>query len=295
MTVEQLKPVFLDTFRRFGEDRATSIAASLAFYAMLSISPVLVLAVLITGMVLGEESARTALLEQVQDMIGRQGAEFIESLLVNQTLNQNGFWPALLSIGVILFGASALFVQLRDAVHVIWGEAPSRSGVLAMVVQRLVAGVMVVVFGLVVLAWLGLETFLAYWKPGGVGSSIWPVVTVLISVCFFTFVAAAWMKYLVPERLSWGDVWPGGLVVAVLFTLGKVILALYFALAKVSAAYGSAGAIVILLLWIYYNAQIFFLGLEFVQSLALDRRRLHPERKRKIDEKSERRREEQAA
>lgn len=292
MTVEQIRDVFVDAFRRFGEDRAPNVAASLTFFAMLSISPVLVLAVTVTSIVLGEESARRSLLEQVESYIGRQGAEFIETLLENQALNQNGIWPTILGLGVIIFGASALFQHLREAVLIIWGDKPPRAGFMQMVVQRLIAGVMVPVFGIIMLAWLALEGFIAYWAPFEEGSRWGTLLAAFVSIAFFTVVAAAWIKYLVPTRLRWKDLIPGGLLVGVSFTLGKFVLTLYFALAKVSAAYGSAGAIVVLLVWIYYNVQIFFLGIEFTQSLLLHSKALHPARERKIEEKDKRRQEE---
>jgi membrane protein len=273
MTTRQLTDLLKEAFQKWNDDNATRISAALAFYTMLSLAPVLVLAVAIASLVLGEESTRQALMHDVQSSLGKEGAEFIQGMLESQALNRSGVLPAILSVGVMLLGASALFVQLRESVISIWGQdKDAKKGFVRLLIERAIAGLMVLVFGMVLLAWLGIEAMLTF---GATGSGLrdtlgglWPLISALISIVFWSLIFSMAFRFLPPAKLAFKDVFLPGVITATGFAIGKLGLGLYFSMAKVSAAYGSAGALVILLLWIFYNAQIFFFGLEFTQVYA---------------------------
>ncbi|HZH99453.1 MAG TPA: YihY/virulence factor BrkB family protein [Fimbriimonadaceae bacterium] len=273
MTTRQLTDLLKEAFQKWSDDNAARISAALAFYTMLSLAPVLVLAVALASLFLGEQSTREALMRDIHGSLGAEGADFIKGILEGQALNRSGVWPTIISIGVMLMGASALFLQLRESVISIWGrDEDAKKGFVVLLVQRAIAGVMVLIFGMVLLAWLGVEAMLTFSSDkadlrNSLGG-LWPLISLLISISFWTIVFSLAFRYLPPAKLKFTDVWLAGALTAVGFAVGKFGLGLYFSLAKVSAAYGSAGALVIILLWIFYNAQIFFFGLEFTQVYA---------------------------
>jgi membrane protein len=277
--VRDLLDMMKQGVRFWSEDNAARLSASLAFFAMLAISPLLVLAVIVAGMILGEGEARTRILEQAEGAVGPQGAEFLAGIIDQAAVGGGAIIPTVISLIVIFYGASNLFFQLRNSMDYVWKIKPreDRHFVKTFLIQRGKAFLSVLAAGIVIIGLLLLEGFLTYLsRRAGIDNAglawLWTLLTILISTAFWSVVFAAAFKLLPSRRIEWSSVWIAGIITAIAFTLGKIVLGLYFEMARVQVAYGAAGALVIILLWTFYNAQIFFFGAELSRAMA---HRLH--------------------
>lgn len=258
-------------------DKAPQMGAALAYYTIFSLSPLLLLAIGIASLVFGEEAARGGLLVELEKTMGPLTAAAIESMLKNAY--ESGGSAGLTGVGlvVLLFGASGMFIQLQESLNTIWKvtDPPERSGVREWLSDRLTALVAVLGTGFLLLTSLILSALLQAAKkfltpdalPGGAVS--WEVVYALVSLAFVALLFALIFK-LVPEApVAWRDVWLGAVLTAVLFTLGKYLLGLYLGRSGVASAFGAAGSVVVVLVWIYYSSQIVLFGAEFTRAYAV--------------------------
>jgi membrane protein len=258
-----------DTVSAWITHNASSLGAALAFYTLFSIAPILVIAMAVAGSVFGPNVAETQVLGEMQGLLGETGAKAVQSLLASA--HQSGLKGIAAAIGVVtlLIGATSVFGELQNTLDYIW-KSPKKSSVAWWRILRsrvlsvgLILGVgfllmvsLVVSAALAALgAWFG--TFLVQWRV------ILPALDLILSLGLTTVLFAMIYKYVPRENIAWGDVWIGGLVTACLFTVGKQLIGLYLGRSSLSSAYGAAGSIMVLLLWIYYSAQIFLLGAEF--------------------------------
>jgi membrane protein len=261
--------VVRDTVSDWITHNASSLGAALAFYTLFSIAPILVIAMAVAGSVFGPNAAETRVLGEMRELLGDAGANAVQGLLASA--HQSGLKGIAAAIGIVtlLVGATSVFGELQNTLDYIW-KSPKKTSVAWWRILRsrilsvgLILGVgfllmvsLIVSAALAALgAWLG--TFLAQW------SVILPALDLVLSLGLTTILFAMIYKYVPREDLAWGDVWIGGLVTACLFTVGKLLIGLYLGRSSLSSAYGAAGSIMVLLLWIYYSAQIFLLGAEF--------------------------------
>jgi membrane protein len=261
--------VVRDTVSEWIKHNASSLGAALSFYTLFSIAPILVIAMAVAGYVFGPNVAEAHVLDQMRGLLGNAGAAAVQSLLASA--HKSGLKGVAAALGVItlLVGATSVFGELQNTLDYIW-KTPQQDGVAWWRILRsrilsvsLILGVgfllmvsLLVSAALAALgAWLG--TFMVRW------SVILPAVDLLLSLGLTTVLFAMIYKYVPRERIAWGDVWIGGLVTACLFSVGKLLIGQYLGRSSLSSAYGAAGSIMVLLLWIYYSAQIFLLGAEF--------------------------------
>jgi len=283
--------VVRDTVSDWITHNASSLGAALAFYTLFSIAPILVIAMAVAGSVFGPNVAETQVLDQMRGLLGDAGAKAVQSLLASA--HQSGLKGIAAAIGVVtlLIGATSVFGELQKTLDYIW-KSPEKSSVAWWRILRsrilsvgLILGVgFLLMVSLVVSAALSalgawFQTFLVQW------SVILPALDLVLSLGLATVLFAMIYKFVPREDIAWGDVWIGGLVTACLFTVGKLLIGLYLGRSSLSSAYGAAGSIMVLLLWIYYSAQIFLLGAEFthVFTYALgsrSQRRTRPVRRR---------------
>ncbi|MBX7168951.1 MAG: YihY/virulence factor BrkB family protein [Pirellulales bacterium] len=253
------------------DDECSRWGAVLAFYSMMSLAPLLVIAVAIAGTVYGEAAAQGALVGRMQELAGQNGAEVIEQILANAHRPGLGSLAALLSVGVLLFAAGSVFTELRAALNHIWEVAPPATGTVWQFVKGKLLGLaMVLVTGTMLLSTLALSTLaqvargdLANWWPGLVAAGPWS--DMLISFVLLTGLFALVYRYLSDVRVAWRDVWVGALITAILFSIGKSLLGVYLGRSSWASAYGAAGSFVLLIVWIYYSAQILLFGAELTQ------------------------------
>lgn len=249
---------------------ALSQGAALAYYTLFSLTPLLVLVILVAALLLGRAAAEGQVVEQIQDLVGAETARSVEEMVRKASAPRAGIVPALVSFAAMLLGASGLIGQLRTSLNHIWGTTPRGGGVRAMVRQRLAALGLIGGMGLLLVLSMVLSAVLAAVReilathlPFAGPLLPWLDVglSLVVSVAFFAMI----FRFVPDVRLPWRDVWLGGLVTALLFTAGKSLLGLYLGRAGTTSIYGAAGSLVLLLLWVYYSAQMLLLGAEFTQ------------------------------
>lgn len=263
MNRQELRPLFAKTFQNWNEDNAARLSAAFSFYAVLSLAPLLVLAIAVATNFLGAGEVRNQLFKQVHEQVGAGAVEFLRTVIDKASKPSATTIATVLSLLAALFGASNLFGQLDDSVKTIWGAtAPKGSAIKNFIVAKAVSITMALVFAILVLLWMVIGSVISYWGHTTSGFPGWPLVGFLVSVLFLTGVFSVTFKALPRGMVAWSDVWIPAMTTAVLFSLSRFILGLYFTYSGVATAYGSAGALVVILLWIYYASQIFFFGVE---------------------------------
>jgi membrane protein len=264
-----------DTFREWREDGATRLAAALAYYTTFSLAPLLVLVIAIAGLVGGHEAAETQTMAQVQDLLGEEGREFVAGMIESASQPATGLTATLIGTATLLFGALGAFGELQNSLNTIWEVKPKPAtdfwdGIKRFVLKRLVSFAMVLVIGFLLLASLVMSAALS--ALGEYIGNRWPMadlwlglINFTISFLVITVLFAMIFKFLPEIQIAWKDVWLGAAVTSVLFSLGKFLIGLYLGRSQVGNIFGAAGSLAILLIWIYYSAQILFFGAEFTQ------------------------------
>jgi membrane protein len=278
-------PFLKQTYSQWSDHNAPRLGASVAFYSILSFAPLLVLITAIIGLFFGHESAHGALVNEARQVIGDRGADTVESLLKSADKPVSGTFASIIAFITLLFGASGVFTELHDALNIMW-DAPKQesSGFLGLIKERLFSFGMVLVVGFLLLVSLLLSAGLAY--LGHSFAQVLPLPPFVLQILSFcvSFVVIATLfallfKYVPAVHVSWREVIVGALGTALLFTIGKFLLGIYLAKASVGSAYGAAGSLVAVVVWIYYSAQIFFFGAEFTRVYAdADRPKAVPQR-----------------
>lgn len=265
-----------ETFRKWGEHKDSRMAAALAYYTVFSLSPLLILVIAIAGSVLGEEAARGQIVAQLRQLIGTQGAEVIETVIAGAgNPDENiSIIASIISLGVLLFGATGVFIQLQDSLNTIWEVAPKpENNFKIFFLSRFLSFGMVMGIAFMLLVSLIISAALAFLNEvlgslsPGMGY-LWSALNIIISFSVITLLFALIFKYLPDVNVAWRDVLMGAVITALLFTLGKYLIGLYLGKSTFSSTYGAAGSLIVLLFWIYYSSQILFLGAEFTQIYA---------------------------
>jgi membrane protein len=252
-------------------DNAPRLGAALAYYTVFSISPLMIIVVAIAGLWFGHEAARQQIFDQLSGLIGHQGAEAVQRVLANAHRPETGVFATLVAVITLLIGSTGVFVELQDALNTIWGvKAKSSKGWVSFVWNRVISFAMVLAIGFLLLVSLllsaalaALGKYLGHFAPDI--QLAWQVMNFLLSFGVITLLFALMFKFLPDVRIAWKDVWIGALITSFLFTLGKFLLGLYLGRTGVASTYGAAGSLVVVLVWVYYSAQILFFGAEFTQ------------------------------
>lgn len=261
------------------DDRASSMGAALAFYTAFSLAPLLVIVIAVAGMIYGVDAARGAIVGQFSDLLGSVGAEALEKLLIAAAIEPGSIGATILGFALLFVGATTVLVELEDDLDRIW-EAPPRkeSGIVAMIRARLISFSLILGIGFLLLVSLlvgsGLAALAHYWRFSVTDASAVFILDFIVTVAVFTIVFAMLYKFLPHVAIAWADVWAGALVTAVLFDLGRLAIGFYLGNSAIASTYAAAGSFVVLLLWLYYSAQIFLFGAEFTWAYAKRRRRL---------------------
>lgn len=266
-----------ETIKEWNEDKASRLAAALAYYTVFSIPPLLVVAIGIASLFTERSVVEDQLINQAGSLMGSQGSEAIETILESvESPGNSEILPTIIGIVLLLFGASGVFTQLQDAMNTIWDvEADPDRGFMGAIKERFLSFTMVLAIGFVLLVSLLLSTLLTTFGDF-VGQIISETEMILLVVNFvISFGAIALLFALifkvVPDvDITWRDVAIGALLTAVLFKLGEYALGIYFERSDPTSAFGAAGSVILLLLWVYYSVQILFLGAEFTQVYATE-------------------------
>jgi membrane protein len=263
-----------EAYNDWSEDKASRLAAALAYYTVFSIAPLILIAISIAGFVFGEAAASGAVYGQLEGLMGPTAAEMLETAVQNSQKTDVGTFSAIIGIVLLVWSASNVFAQLQEALNTIWEVTPDpNAGVLSTVRRRVLSMTMVLGIGFMLLVSLVLSAVLSVLGnlfnsllPGG--EVVWQVVNFAVSFGVITLLFAAMYKIVPDAEVAWSDVWIGAGVTALLFTVGKLLIGLYLGYASVGSTFGAAGSLLVLLLWVYYSAQILFFGAEFTQVYA---------------------------
>ena len=265
------KPISLlkQAFAKWSEHKAPRLGASVAFYSILSFAPLLILITAMIALIFGQANAQGSLVNEARQLIGEHGAETVESLLKNAQKPSSGIFASIVAFATLLFGASGVFTELREALNIMWEvPEPPTSGFFGMIKQRLFSFGMVLSVGFLLLVSLVLSAGLAYLgKAFGaflpMPAFVLQVINFLVSFFVIGLLFALMFKYVPNAKVPWRDAVLGAICTAFLFTIGKLLLGIYLGKASVGSTYGAAGSLVAVVVWIYYSAQIFFFGAEF--------------------------------
>jgi membrane protein len=257
-------------------DYAPSMGAALAYYTLFSIAPLLLIVISLAGMVFGEAAARGEISEQLSGLMGAQGATAVEGLLQNAHRPQRGAIATAVGVVVLLLGASSVFGELQNALDRIW-HAPQKkqmSGWWSLLRSRLLSfGIILSLAFLLMVSLIASAVLAALGKWWGPAFASWQtlahVLDAAISVGLGMLMFALIYKLIPRVRIEWRDVWTGAAVTALLFAVGKVLIGLYLGRSSVASAFGAAGSLVVVMVWVYYSAQIFLLGAEITRAYAL--------------------------
>jgi len=275
--------VIKQSFTAWADDRAPAMGAALAFYGAFSIAPLLVLVTAIAGLVFGVDQVRAAVIDQAGSYIGASGARALGELVSSAYQRGSGPLAATLGIAALLAGATSLLVEIQTYLDIIWRAKPRAGGFQSMLRSRATSIAVIAVMALLLLATLVCTTALTalsdrLLKVMGDGSVfLLQLANTAVSLAVTTAAFAMLYKWIPAVRIAWRDVWIGAAVTAVLFMLGHIGIGLYLKYAAVGSAYGAAGTFVVLLMWIYYSAQIFLLGAEFTAVYARSRGSKQPQ------------------
>jgi membrane protein len=266
--------LFRETVNEFLEDRAPRLGAALAFYTVFSLAPLLIVVITVAGLIFDPETVRSQLMSQFQGLIGADGADLISTMVAaTREQHQRGIMATGLGLVALLFGALGVFGQLQDAFNTIWEVQPREdAGIMRLVQRRLLSLTMVLGLSFLLIVSLVLSALLA--SVSELMGRIMPgfdilltVANILLSLGILTVLFALMFKYLPDAEIPWRKIWIGAGMTAVLFLIGQFLIGLYLGNTDVGSAFGAAGSLVILLLWVYYSTQILFFGSEFTQVL----------------------------
>jgi len=261
------------TFKEWNEDKASRLAAALAYYTAFSVAPLLLIAISIAGLVFGAEAAQGSIFNQLQGLLGPEAAGTIEAAVKNSSQPGASTISAIIGLVTLIWSASNVFSQLQDALNTIWEVQPKPAGIVGSLKRRLLPMSMVLGIGFLLLVSLvlsaGLSALGHFFNGLLPGTAVlWEVVNFVISFAVVTGLFGAIYKLLPDVEIKWSDVWIGAAVTALLFTVGKLLIGLYLGNASIGSTYGAAGSLLVVLVWVYYSAQILFFGAEFTQVYA---------------------------
>jgi membrane protein len=252
----------------WSDDYAPSMGAALSYYTLFSIAPLLLIVISVAGMIFGEKAVQGELTGSLQFLMGEEGAKAIEGLLTSVSEPKEGIVATVIGIFVLLLGATTVFGELQNSLDRIW-RAPARkdaSSLWRLLRSRLLSFGMILGMAFLLMVSLVLDTVLqALGKMWGTGAfeAIGQALNMVVGFAITTTIFAMIYKLLPRAKVAWHDVWVGAAVTAVLFTLGKFLISLYIGRSAVASSFGAAGSLVVVMIWVYYSAQIFLLGAEF--------------------------------
>ena len=266
------RKMLVDTTLSFIDDEALSRGAAIAFYAITSLAPVVLIVIAVAGLVFGQEAAQNAISGQFSALMGKQAADLLESVIASASAKSSGVVATVIGIVTLIATASGVFGEMQAALNTIW-KTRSRGTILSRLVRARIASLgLVGALGFLLIVSLavsaGLTAFANHLDMLPVGALLLSGLNFAISLLLFAVLFGAIYKVLPDRTLQWKDVIVGALMTSVLFNIGKTIIGWYIGSSAVASSYGAAGGLIVLLLWVYYSAQIFLFGAEFTKIYA---------------------------
>jgi membrane protein len=264
-----------DVFNQWLEDEPFLLASSLSYYTLFSLTPLLIIAIAVAGFVFGREAAQNQIVETLGGMIGSESAKAIQGMIENASNKPKaGIISTVLGAVTLLIGAGGVVGQLQTSLNKVWGVEPKPGqGMWVFIRQRFISFAMVLAVGFLLLVSLVVTALLTAFSQflgslvGG-AAFIGHLLDIVVSLAFVTLLFAMIYKFVPDVQIQWKDVWIGAALTSILFTVGKYLIGLYLGSSGVTSAYGAAGSLVTVLLWVFYSSLIFLLGAEFTQGYA---------------------------
>ena len=262
-----------DTVNEWVNDRASRKGAALAFYTVFSLAPILILSIAIAGLFFGQEAARGEIFGQVKDLLGADAASAVQAMIQSASRPGAGRLATIIGLITLCIGATTALAELKDGLDQIWRAPPERtSGFWYFVRKRLLSVGLILSLGfllLVSLVFSALVSALARtWGPADATGMVLQGVNFLFSFALVTLLFAMIYKILPSVHIAWKDVTIGSVITALLFSVGKALIGVYLGNSAVASSYGAAGSVILVLIWVYYSAQVFLLGAEFTKVYA---------------------------
>ncbi len=266
-------PLFLQSFNDWVADRALRFSAALAYYSIFAMAPLVIIAIAVAGLAFGEDAARGQVYQQIEWLLGPKGATEIQTLIQASCDTRQSWLATIIGVVTLLIGASGVFAQLKDALNSIWGVMlKPGGGIMRSLKEYLLNFSMVLGVGFLLIISLllsavlqAINNFMTGYLP--IPSFVAPL-TAVASFVILVLLFALIFKVLPDVKIGWGDVWIGAAVTAFLFTAGKYLISLYLGTSSVASGFGAAGALILILVWVYYSTTIFLLGAEFTKVYA---------------------------
>jgi membrane protein len=272
---QRLRFVIVGSAKEWIHKRASTKGAALAFYTLFSLVPVLVLIITVAGKIFGPEAAQGEIFYQLKSLVGASGAETIQSLLASAHSSANGGFAAIVAAIVLIIAATTVFSELKDSLDELWYVPHTdQSGLLALIKSHLLSFAIILMLAVLLVISLCInaaEAMLEKYSSGfwdDIAFIVSPV-SMLFSFLVLTSLFASIYKVLPDIRIAWRDVWIGAIGTALLFNFGKFLIGIYLSNSTILSSYGAANSLIALLLWVYYSAQVFFLGAAFTRQYAL--------------------------
>jgi membrane protein len=271
VSIKAISVLFKEAFYGWFEINAPRLGAALAYYTVFSLAPLLIIVIAIAGFFFGQEAAQGQLVHQLADLVGPESAKAIEAMIQNARNPATGSMSAALGLVTLILGATGVFGELQADLNEVWNVPPKATGgIMGFIKARFVSFTMVLGIGFLLLVSLILSTVLA--ALGTFIGSLFPGFMVLLHFLNFvisfggiTLLFAMMYKILPDVNIEWRDVWIGAAVTSLLFSLGKLAIGFYLGKSSISSPFGAAGSLIVILVWVYYSAQIFLYGAEFAK------------------------------
>lgn len=265
------------TVLKFIDKNPLSISSSIAFYLILSLPAILMIVITVAGSVYDDDTVRQSIIQEIETLFGDESASAITKILENSQGIGNTFIAKVISIGVLIFSSTTVFISLQDGLNSIWGvRAKPEKNVIKFLLNRLVSFAMIVSLSFLLIVSLALDAIVSILNENVFGDFseapfiLIQIANVLISLAITTGVISVILKVLPEVHIKWSDVWSGALLTTILFTIGKYVIGVYLAGSSLGTVYGAAGSLVLMLIWVYYSSMILLLGAQFTFSYAME-------------------------
>lgn len=276
ITLRGLAGVWKNSFVAMGEDKITKLSGSLAYYTVFSMAPLLVMIISLCGIFLGREAVEGKIVSQLSGFVGVDTAMQLQQIIKNASLAGKSTTAAIIGGITLIIGATTVFAEIQDSINTIWGLKPKpKRGWLKMIQNRLLSFSVIISLGFLLLVSLGVtaiidgfsERLRSYFPD--VTVVVFYILNILITLVVITLIFAVIFKVLPDAKIKWKDVMAGAIATSLLFMLGKFGISFYISKSNVGSTYGTAGSLVVLLLWVYYSSIILYLGAEFTKAFAI--------------------------
>lgn len=279
VTFKGMWKVLKNSFSGFGDDKVMKLSASLAYYTVFSLGPLLIVIIFLCGFFLGREAIEGTIYRQMEGFVGHDAALQMQEIIKNASISDQGTVAAIIGVITLLIGATTVFAEIQDSINGIWGLKPKPSkkgGIWLLLKSRLLSFGIIVSLGFLLLVSLGVTAVIE--GLGGKLKQVFPdvgvvvlyIANLVITLVVITVLFAVIFKVLPDARIKWRDVWAGAIATALLFMLGKFAISFYIGQSNVGTTYGTAGSLVVLLLWVYYSSVILYFGAEFTKAYAME-------------------------